>query len=56
MPDVYAGSGGILLHQRSWQRQDYRIEELKRWRARLSIRVNLEPRFFPVDIDLASCR
>jgi 2-hydroxychromene-2-carboxylate isomerase len=21
MPDVYAGSGGILLHQRSWQRQ-----------------------------------
>jgi 2-hydroxychromene-2-carboxylate isomerase len=55
MPDVYAGSGGILLRQRSWQRQDYRIEELKRWRARLGIRVNIEPRFFPVDIDLASC-
>jgi 2-hydroxychromene-2-carboxylate isomerase len=55
MPDVYAGSGGILLHQRSWQRQAYRIEELKRWRARLGIRLNIEPRFFPVDIDLASC-
>ena len=55
MPDVYAGSGGILLHQRSWQRQAYRIEELKRWRAKLGIRVNIEPKFFPVDIDLASC-
>ena len=55
MPDVYAGSGGILLHQRSWQRQAYRIEELKRWRAELGIRVNIEPKFFPVDIDLASC-
>ena len=55
MQDVYAGSGGILLAQRSWQRQAYRIEELKRWRARLGIRVNIEPKFFPVDVDLASC-
>ena len=55
MQDVYAGSGGILLAQRSWQRQTYRIEELKRRRARLGMRVNIEPRFFPVDVDLASC-
>jgi 2-hydroxychromene-2-carboxylate isomerase len=55
MQDVYAGSGGILLAQRSWQRQAYRIEELKRWRARLGMRVNIEPKFFPVDVDLASC-
>lgn len=55
MPDVYAGSGGILLGQRSWQRQAYRIEELKRWRARLGITVNIEPKFSPADIDLASC-
>jgi 2-hydroxychromene-2-carboxylate isomerase len=55
MQDVYAGSGGVLLQRRSWQRQAYRIEELKRWRARLGIRLNIEPRFFPVDIDLASC-
>jgi 2-hydroxychromene-2-carboxylate isomerase len=26
MQDVYAGSGGVLLAQRSWQRQAYRIE------------------------------
>ena len=55
MQDVYAGSGGILLAERSWQRQSYRIHELKRWSSKLGIRVNIEPRFFPADIDLASC-
>jgi len=55
MQDVYAGSGGILLANRSWQRQAYRITELKRWRTRLGIQVNIEPKFFPCDVDLASC-
>jgi 2-hydroxychromene-2-carboxylate isomerase len=55
MQDVYAGSGGVFLTQRSWQRQAYRIEELKRWRARLGIHLNIEPKFFPSDVDLASC-
>jgi 2-hydroxychromene-2-carboxylate isomerase len=55
MQDVYAGSGGILLANRSWQRQAYRITELQRWRARLGIAVNIEPKFYPVDIDIASC-
>src|SRR5580704_13790014 len=55
MQDVYAGSGGILLANRSWQRQAYRITELKRWRSRLGIHVNIEPKFFPCDVDLASC-
>jgi 2-hydroxychromene-2-carboxylate isomerase len=55
MQDVYAGSGGVLLGDRSWQRQAYRIHELKRWSARLGVRVNIEPRFFPTDVDLASC-
>ena len=55
MQDVYAGSGGLLLAERSWQRQGYRIHELKRWCTRLGIKVNIEPRFFPADIDLASC-
>jgi 2-hydroxychromene-2-carboxylate isomerase len=55
MPDVYAGSGGILLANRSWQRQAYRITELKRWRSKLGIPVNIEPKFFPCDVDLASC-
>ena len=55
MQDVYAASGGVLLAQRSWQRQSYRIRELKRWSAQLGIKVNIEPRYFPADIDLASC-
>ena len=55
MQDVYAGSGGLLLTERSWQRQSYRIRELKRWSTRLGIKVNIEPRYFPADIDLASC-
>jgi 2-hydroxychromene-2-carboxylate isomerase len=55
MQDVYAASGGVLLANRSWQRQAYRITELKRWRSRLGIPVNIEPKFFPVDVDLASC-
>jgi 2-hydroxychromene-2-carboxylate isomerase len=54
MQEVFAGSGGIVLQNRSWQRQAYRIEELKRWRARLGIPLNIEPRYFPADIDLAS--
>ena len=49
------GSGGILLANRSWQRQAYRITELQRWRSRLGIPVNIEPKFFPADVDLASC-
>jgi 2-hydroxychromene-2-carboxylate isomerase len=55
MQDVYAGSGGILLANRSWQRQAYRISELKRWRSKLGIQPNIEPKFFPCDVDLASC-
>jgi 2-hydroxychromene-2-carboxylate isomerase len=55
MQDVYAGSGGILLANRAWQRQAYRIAELERWRAKLGIAVNIEPKFYPCDVDLASC-
>jgi 2-hydroxychromene-2-carboxylate isomerase len=55
MQDVYAASGGIVLEKRSWQRRDYRIEELKRWSERLGMIINIEPSYFPVDVDLASC-
>ena len=55
LPDVYARTGGLLLAQRSWQRQTYRVEELKRWRERLGMPCNIEPRYFSADIDLASC-
>lgn len=54
LPDVYAATGGVTLDKRSVQRQTYRIVELKRWRDHLAMPLNLEPRHFPVNVDLAS--
>lgn len=54
LPKVYARTGGILLGQRSKQRQDMRIAELKRWRKRLGIPLNIEPKYFPVNQDPSS--
>src|ERR1700730_17847652 len=55
MQDVYDGSGRILLANRSWQRQAYRIAELNGWRSKLGIQLSIEPKFLPCDVDLASC-
>jgi len=52
---VYTRTGGILLPLRAKERQDYRFFELKRFREQLGIPLNLEPKFFPVSGDLASC-
>jgi 2-hydroxychromene-2-carboxylate isomerase len=54
LPEVYTWTGGILLGQRSKQRQDYRIAELKRWKKRLGIPLNIEPKYFPVNQDASS--
>lgn len=51
---VFAISGGLPLKQRSQQRQDYRLVELKRWRDHLQAALNLHPKFFPVPSDRAS--
>jgi len=55
LPDVYARTGGVLLHQRSPERQAYRIVELKRWCKRLGININPQPRYMCPNADLASC-
>src|SRR6266568_2128522 len=52
---IYEGTGGILLHKRSRQRQDYRVVELVRWRDYLGIPVELFPKFYPTDDLLSSC-
>lgn len=54
LSDIYAGTGGILLQKRSKQRQDYRVEELCRWRDALGIPITLFPKHYPTDDDLAS--
>ena len=45
---VWSVSGGLPLKQRAQQRQDYRHQELRRWREFLSIPCNLEPAYHPV--------
>ncbi len=51
---IFAASGGIPVAKRAPQRQAYRLAELRRWSAHLDIKLNLEPKFFPVDSALAS--
>src|ERR1700741_2016287 len=43
MQDVYAGSGGILLANRSWQRQGDRITEFKGWRSAAGVSRDILP-------------
>lgn len=54
LPEVYARTGGVLLGQRSPERQQYRITELARWSRKLDIHVNPLPRYMCPNADLAS--
>lgn len=51
---IFPVSGGVPLKQRSAQRQAYRLTELKRWRDFLALPLTIEPKYFPVDANLAS--
>ena len=55
LPDVYSRTGGVLLSQRSPERQAYRIIELERWCKKLGISVNPTPAYMCPNADLASC-
>jgi 2-hydroxychromene-2-carboxylate isomerase len=53
---VFAVSGGLPLPKRAPQRQAYRMMELERWRDRLGVKLNLEPKFFPAnEVPAAKC-
>lgn len=54
LPQVYARTGGVLLGQRSPERQRYRLVELERWCRKLGIWVNPAPRYMCPDAELAS--
>ena len=54
LPDVYARTGGVLLGQRSRERQDYRVAELRRWCRKLGIPVNPHPAHMCPNADQAS--
>lgn len=51
---VFPVSGGMPLQQRAPQRQAYRLLELRRFASHLQLPINLQPRFFPVNIDAAA--
>lgn len=46
---LFARTGGLPLAQRHPSRQAYRLQELRRWSARLGLPLNLSPRHFPVN-------
>ena len=52
--ELFPVSGGLPVNKRAPQRQAYRMMELKRWREFLGAKLNLEPKFFPVNDQLAA--
>jgi 2-hydroxychromene-2-carboxylate isomerase len=52
--EVFPVSGGLPLSKRAPQRQAYRLAELQRWSEHLNIPLNYQPKYFPVNGDLAA--
>jgi 2-hydroxychromene-2-carboxylate isomerase len=51
---IFPVSGGLPLGQRAPQRQAYRLLELRRFSEHLGLRMNIQPRHFPVAGDDAA--
>ena len=52
--EVFPVSGGLPLSKRAPQRQAYRLVELQRWSQFLDKPMHIQPKFFPVNGDLAA--
>ena len=52
--EVFPVSGGLPLSKRAPQRQAYRLVELQRWASYLGKPMHVQPKFFPVNGDLAA--
>lgn len=52
--EVFPVSGGLPLSKRAPQRQAYRLVELARFSRFLGIPLNVQPKFFPANGDLAA--
>jgi 2-hydroxychromene-2-carboxylate isomerase len=46
---LFSRTGGLKLPDRHPSRQEYRLQELRRWAARLGMPLNLRPAHFPVN-------
>ena len=51
---IFPQSGGLPVNKRPPQRQAYRLIELKRWSEHLGAKLNLQPKYFPVDSNPAA--
>ena len=52
--EVFRVFGGLPLSKRAPQRQAYRLTELSRWSQYLNKPMRIQPKFFPVNGDLAA--
>jgi 2-hydroxychromene-2-carboxylate isomerase len=53
---LFSLTGGIPLRKRSEQRKAVRMMELRRWKKKLKLPINFNPKYFPLpDIEKASC-
>jgi 2-hydroxychromene-2-carboxylate isomerase len=52
--EVFLVSGGLPLSKRAPQRQAYRLVELQRWSQFLGKPMHVQPKYFPVNGDLAA--
>ena len=52
--EIFPVSGGLPLSKRAPQRQAYRLVELSRWAKILGKPIHIQPKFFPVNGDLAA--
>jgi 2-hydroxychromene-2-carboxylate isomerase len=48
-PALFPRTGGQVLAERHESRKTYRLQELRRWSARLGIKLDLQPPFFPTN-------
>ncbi|MEI6099992.1 MAG: 2-hydroxychromene-2-carboxylate isomerase [Alphaproteobacteria bacterium] len=48
-PALFPRMGGQILAERHESRKLYRLQELRRWSARLGLRLDLQPAYFPVN-------
>ncbi|MEH6544976.1 MAG: 2-hydroxychromene-2-carboxylate isomerase [Sneathiella sp.] len=51
---VFSETGGLPLAKRSQQRQDYRLQELARWKKELDLPIHIHPKFFPASDQIAA--
>jgi hypothetical protein len=53
LPTVFAETGGLPLNKRAPARQRYRIMELRRWREKRGVQLNVHPKFWPFNVETA---